>query len=135
MDRDLTEREEQIIKQVATSEVRIVKYGTTKRLQPGLVNKRRKHCVPLPAAGWRTQFFHLLFTKPGRSLFVVPCTVGRGGRNAEEEGEGDSEGGRERPEAAMKCPLRRNFGWDSSKSIPNLVLISNHDSDFVSISK
>ena len=48
--------------------------GTTKRLRPGLVNKRRKICVPLPAAGRRTQFFHLLFTKPGRSLLVVPCS-------------------------------------------------------------
>ena len=43
---------------------------------------------------------------------------------------GDSEGGRERPEAAMKCPLRRNFGWGSSKSIPNLVVIPNPDSRY-----
>ena len=28
-----------------------------------------------PAAGSRTQFFHLLFTKPGRSLLVMPCTM------------------------------------------------------------
>ena len=48
-------------------------HGTTKRLRPGLVNKRRKNCIPLPAAGRRTQFFQLLFTKPGRSLLAEPC--------------------------------------------------------------
>ena len=47
--------------------------GTTKRLRPGLVNMRKKNCVLLPAAGMGTQFFHIIFTKPGRSLLVVPC--------------------------------------------------------------
>ena len=36
---------------------------------------RRKYCVLLPAAGRRTQYFLLIFTKPGRSLFAEPCTV------------------------------------------------------------
>ena len=48
--------------------------GTAKRLRPGLVNKRWKNCVLLPVAGSGTQFCHLLFTKPGLSLLVVPCT-------------------------------------------------------------
>ena len=34
---------------------------------------RRKNCVLLPAAGRRTQFFLLIFTKPGRSLLAEPC--------------------------------------------------------------
>ena len=50
------------------------KQGITKRLRPGLVNERRKYSILLPAAGSRTQFFHLLFTKPGRSLLAEPCT-------------------------------------------------------------
>ena len=28
----------------------------------------------LPTAGWRTQFFHPIFTQPGKSLLVQPCT-------------------------------------------------------------
>ena len=47
--------------------------GSAKRLRPGLVNMRRKICVLLPAAGRRTQFFLLTFTKPGRSLLAEPC--------------------------------------------------------------
>ena len=47
--------------------------GSAKRLRPGLENKRWKNCVLLPAAGSRTQFFLLLFTKPGRSLLAEPC--------------------------------------------------------------
>ena len=35
---------------------------------------RRKNCVLLPAADRRTQFFLLIFTKPGRSLLAEPCT-------------------------------------------------------------
>ena len=34
---------------------------------------RRKNCVLLPAAGKRMQYFHLMFTKPGRSLLAEPC--------------------------------------------------------------
>ena len=49
--------------------------GTTVRLQPGLVIKKRKNCVALLAAGRRTHIYHLMFTKPDRSLYVVPCTV------------------------------------------------------------
>ena len=47
--------------------------GSAKRRRPGLVNIRRENCVLLPAAGWRTQFFHLIFTNPGRSLLAEPC--------------------------------------------------------------
>ena len=49
--------------------------GSAKRLRPGLVNMRRKNCVLLPAAGKRTQYFHLMFTKPGRSLLAEPCSA------------------------------------------------------------
>ena len=49
--------------------------GSAKRLRPGLVNMRRKYCVLLPAAGRRMQFFLLIFSKPGRSLFAEPCTL------------------------------------------------------------
>ena len=45
----------------------------TKRLWPGLVYMRRENCIFLTAAGRRTQFFLLIFNKPGRSLLVVPC--------------------------------------------------------------
>ena len=48
--------------------------GSAKRLRPGLVNMRRKNCVLLPAAGRRTQFFLLIFTKPGWSLLAEPCS-------------------------------------------------------------
>ena len=34
---------------------------------------RRKCCVLLPAAGKRTQYFHLMFFKPGRSLLAESC--------------------------------------------------------------
>ena len=50
--------------------------GSAKRLRPGLENMRRKNRVLLPAAGRRTQFFLLIFTKPGRSLFAEPCILG-----------------------------------------------------------
>ena len=33
----------------------------------------RKNCVLLPAAGWRTQFFHLIFTEPGKHTFAGLC--------------------------------------------------------------
>ena len=47
----------------------------TKRWSPGSVNMRSKNCVLLPAAGRRTQLFHLIFTEPGAHLLVHPCTV------------------------------------------------------------
>ena len=50
--------------------------GTTKRLLPGLVNMRRKNCLLLPAAE-ECNFLHLIFTKPGRSLFMGPCRMGQ----------------------------------------------------------
>ena len=40
---------------------------------PGSVNMRRENCVFLPAAGRKTQFLLLIFTKPGRSLLAEPC--------------------------------------------------------------
>ena len=41
--------------------------GCTLWCAPGSVNMRRENCVLLPAAARRTQFFHILITKPGRS--------------------------------------------------------------------
>ena len=34
---------------------------------------RRKSCILLPAAGRRTQLFHLIFSEPGVHLLVHPC--------------------------------------------------------------
>ena len=36
--------------------------------------KRIKSCVLLPAAGRRTQLFHLIFTEPGVCGFAYPCS-------------------------------------------------------------
>ena len=47
--------------------------GTTKRLRPDLVNKRRNNCVPLPAAGRRTQLIHLIFSEPWKHTCAGPC--------------------------------------------------------------
>ena len=41
---------------------------------PGSENKRIKSCVLLPAAGIRTQLFHLIFSEPGVYGFADPCT-------------------------------------------------------------
>ena len=48
--------------------------GWAKVRFPGSVNMRWKSCVLLPAAGRRTQFFHLIFTKPGKHTLAHPCT-------------------------------------------------------------
>ena len=45
--------------------------GWTKVCFPGSVNMR---CVPLPAAGRRTQIFHLKFTEPGKFTLAHPGT-------------------------------------------------------------
>ena len=37
------------------------------------MNMRRKSCVLLPAAGRKTQLFHLISTEPGVHLLVHPC--------------------------------------------------------------
>ena len=42
--------------------------GWPKRWSPGSVNMRLKSCVLLLAAGWRMQFFLLIFTDPGVHL-------------------------------------------------------------------
>ena len=47
--------------------------GWPKRWTPGSVNMRRKNCVLLPAAGKRTQLFHLTFTEPWVHLLGHPC--------------------------------------------------------------
>ena len=39
------------------------------------MNMRRKNCVPLPAAGTRTQLLHLIFTEPGVHLLGHPCSA------------------------------------------------------------
>ena len=44
------------------------------RWTPGSVNMRRKNCFILPAAGRRTQIFHLKITEPGVFLLGHPCT-------------------------------------------------------------
>ena len=41
----------------------------------GCVNMRGKNCVLLPAAGWRTQLFHLIFTQPMGSNKSQPSTM------------------------------------------------------------
>ena len=33
-----------------------------------------ENCVLLPAAGWRTHLFHIIFTEPGAHHEVHPCT-------------------------------------------------------------
>ena len=47
--------------------------GWAKVRFPGSVNMRWKHCVVLPAAGRRTQLFHLIFSEPGVCGFADPC--------------------------------------------------------------
>ena len=42
---------------------------------PGSKNKRIKSWFLLPAAGRRTQLFHLIFKEPGVCGFADPCTV------------------------------------------------------------
>ena len=42
---------------------------------PGSVNMRWKSCVLLPAAGRRTQLFHLVSMEPGAHNKVLPCTL------------------------------------------------------------
>ena len=48
--------------------------GPAKVCFPGSVNMRQKNCVLLPTAGWRTQFFHLIFTQPMGSNKSQPST-------------------------------------------------------------
>ena len=47
--------------------------GWAKVRFPGSVIMRCRICVLLPAAGRRTQFFHLIFTKPGKHTLAHPC--------------------------------------------------------------
>ena len=49
-------------------------HDCTKKLFPGCVKLDEKIVFCLPTAGMRTQFFHPIFTQPGRSLLVQPCT-------------------------------------------------------------
>ena len=53
---------------------RIILQGCTLWCAPGSVNMRRKNCVLLPAAGRRTQYFHLIFTEPGKCTLAHPCS-------------------------------------------------------------
>ena len=48
--------------------------GWAKVRFPGSVNMWWKSCVLLPAAGKRTQLFHLIFTEPGTHTLAHPCT-------------------------------------------------------------
>ena len=47
--------------------------GSSNPQTPGSENKRIKICVLLPAAGRRTQLFHLIFSEPGVCGFADPC--------------------------------------------------------------
>ena len=49
--------------------------GWTLWCAPGSVNLSRKYCVLLPAAGRRTQLFHLIFTEPGVPVLGHPCIL------------------------------------------------------------
>ena len=48
--------------------------GTSRRLFPGCVKLGEKVALCLPTAGRRTQFFHPIFTQPGKHSLEVPCT-------------------------------------------------------------
>ena len=52
--------------------------GSANPQTPGSENKRKKNCVLLPAAGRRTQLFHLIFSEPGVCGFADPCTAWEG---------------------------------------------------------
>ena len=47
--------------------------GSANPQTPGSEDKRIKSCVLLPAAGRRTQLFHLIFSEPGVGGFADPC--------------------------------------------------------------
>ena len=48
--------------------------GSSKRWTTGSMNVRMKNCVLSPAAGRRTQLFHLIFTEPGVHLSGHLCS-------------------------------------------------------------
>ena len=52
--------------------------GSANPQTPGSENKRIKSCVLLPAAGRRTQLFHLIFTEPGVCGFAELCIPSEG---------------------------------------------------------
>ena len=47
--------------------------GSANPRGPGSVKMRWTSCVILPAAGWRTQLFILLFSQPGTRGLADPC--------------------------------------------------------------
>ena len=47
----------------------------SKRLFPGSVILNGTFVVCFPTAGWIPQFFHPVFTQPGKSLLEIPCSV------------------------------------------------------------
>jgi len=51
--------------------------GTYKKRFPGCVKLGEKVAFCLPTAGRRTQFFHPIFTQPGKHSLEVPCTLMR----------------------------------------------------------
>ena len=53
--------------------------GSANPQTPGSENKRIKSCVLLPAAGRRTQLFHLIFSEPGVCGFADPCMLNKAG--------------------------------------------------------
>ena len=48
--------------------------GTSKERFPGCVKLGEKVAFCLPTAGRRTQFYHLIFTQPGKHSLEVPCS-------------------------------------------------------------
>ena len=47
--------------------------GASKITFPGSVNIMWNNCVCLPTAGMKTQFFHPLFSQPGKHSLEIPC--------------------------------------------------------------
>ena len=52
--------------------------GTSKERFPGCVKLGEKYAICLPTAGRRTQFFHPIFTQPGKIILVQPCKLMQG---------------------------------------------------------
>ena len=48
--------------------------GTSKERFPGCVKLGKKVAFCLPTAGRRSQFYHPMFTQPGKHSLEVPCT-------------------------------------------------------------
>ena len=54
---------------------KVLSRSCTKTLFPVSVKLDEKVVFCLPTAGGRTQFYHFIFTQPGKSLLVQPCIL------------------------------------------------------------